>query len=419
MAGRPRITPGLRGGGVGGVAAHSSDTRATPKPAERPSRGLLSFGLHFLAGGVGGTVGAAVTCPLEVVKTRLQSSFHYQTYRNGVAVPPPVLTAFRQNPPRAAYDHMRHVVHILRDIRRSEGIRALWRGLGPTLIGVVPSRAIFFATYNQTKTVLTGWQSPPPTAAAEVDAAAAAAAAAEPYALTSPFVHIGAAGVAGVLTATSTNPVWLIKTRLQLQSSAPGAAASTPTVYANSWACLRTVLRDEGFRGLYRGLTASFLGIGENVIQFATYEYLKSRLRRHREHQQAQIDGKAGARRGVAAPPPPPSVARSQQLGDTVMTAGLSKLIAAGLTYPHEVLRTRLRQHPDASGHIKYRGVFQAAVLIYREEGLPGLYGGMAAHLMRVVPNAVILFLCYEGVVELYEAYAARCATKPSLDARR
>ena len=30
--------------------------------------------IQFFAGGMGGTVGAIVTCPLEVVKTRLQSS---------------------------------------------------------------------------------------------------------------------------------------------------------------------------------------------------------------------------------------------------------------------------------------------------------------------------------------------------------
>lgn len=32
--------------------------------------------IHFMAGGIGGTVGAVITCPLEVVKTRLQSSIY-------------------------------------------------------------------------------------------------------------------------------------------------------------------------------------------------------------------------------------------------------------------------------------------------------------------------------------------------------
>ena len=34
-----------------------------------------------------------------------------------------------------------------------------------------------------------------------------------------------------------------------------------------------------------------------------------------------------------------------------------------------------------------------------REEGLRGLYCGLGAHLVRVVPNSAIMFLVYEAVV--------------------
>jgi solute carrier family 25 protein 33/36 len=34
-----------------------------------------------------------------------------------------------------------------------------------------------------------------------------------------------------------------------------------------------------------------------------------------------------------------------------------------------------------------------------REEGLRGLYSGLGAHLIRVVPNSAIMFLVYEAVV--------------------
>ena len=74
--------------------------------------------------------------------------------------------------------------------------------------------------------------------------------------------------------------------------------------------------------------------------------------------------------------------------------------MAAILTYPHEVVRTRLRQTPQ-NGVRKYVGLWQTASLIYKEEGMAALYGGMTAHLMRVVPNAAILFFCYELVVKL------------------
>jgi solute carrier family 25 protein 33/36 len=47
----------------------------------------------------------------------------------------------------------------------------------------------------------------------------------------------------------------------------------------------------------------------------------------------------------------------------------------------------------------KYTKLWQTAALIYREEGMAALYGGMTAHLMRVVPNAAILFFTYEFIV--------------------
>jgi len=67
-------------------------------------------------------------------------------------------------------------------------------------------------------------------------------------------------------------------------------------------------------------------------------------------------------------------------------------------------LRTRLRQSPElADGKSKYTSLIQASKLIYKEEGLIALYGGMTAHLMRVVPNAAIMLFCYEAVVAAFQ----------------
>jgi hypothetical protein len=45
--------------------------------------------------------------------------------------------------------------------------------------------------------------------------------------------------------------------------------------YKHSFDCARTVLREEGIRGLYRGLSASLLGLSESTFQFVMYEYFK------------------------------------------------------------------------------------------------------------------------------------------------
>ena len=71
-------------------------------------------GIHFLAGGVAGTIGAAITCPLEVVKTRLQSSLYKQ----------PVLS--NKGIVSQTIGHINGVFSILSGIYRNEGVRALW-----------------------------------------------------------------------------------------------------------------------------------------------------------------------------------------------------------------------------------------------------------------------------------------------------
>ncbi len=75
----------------------------------------------------------------------------------------------------------------------------------------------------------------------------------------------------------------------------------------------------------------------------------------------------------------------SGKLSSMVGAAGVAKLVASLITYPHEVVRTRLRQQPEPGQRAKYTGLVQTVKLVYREEGLAALYGGLSAHLLRVV----------------------------------
>nr|CAG8446716.1 14563_t:CDS:2 [Entrophospora candida] len=318
--------------------------------------------IHFVAGGLGGMVGAIVTSPLDVVKTRLQSSY-YQSSSSNLNI---TKQTGRHIP---VLGHFIETGKILIGVYRIEGPRALFKGLGPNLVGVVPARAINFFTYGNGKRILIELNDGKETS----------------------LIHLTAAITAGITTSTVTNPIWLVKTRMQLQSS--NKSPQTLTKYKNSLDCIRKVIKNEGFIGLYKGLSASYLGVAESTIQWVLYESFKSKFAEKREKE--RINKRNSSDSLVT------------QLDnnfnwlwiDNLLAAGSAKLMAACITYPHEVIRTRMRQLPGENGVLKYKGLIQCIKTVFKEEGFKAFYGGMSAHMMRVVPNAAIMFFCYESIL--------------------
>ena len=51
------------------------------------------------------------------------------------------------------------------------------------------------------------------------------------------------------------------------------------------------------------------------------------------------------------------------------------------------------------NGKVKYTGLLQTLRLVIHEEGVGSLYGGLSAHLMRVIPNAAVMFFIYEAAL--------------------
>lgn len=307
---------------------------------------------------IGGMTAATLTSPLDVLKTRLQSDYYQaQLAATRVARHTPPLSTLSL--PRSALLHFRETFQILFSIHRVEGWRALFKGLGPNLVGVVPARAINFYTYGNGKRIISQYLNNGQEAA---------------------WVHLCAAATAGIVTSTATNPIWVVKTRLQLDKShAEKTGTQAVRQYRNSLDCTMQTLRKEGIRGLYRGLSASYLGVTESTLQWVLYEQMKSYLRRRESRLLA-----SGRQRTAWDE----SIDWSGKVG----AAGSAKLFAAIVTYPHEVVRTRLRQAPMENGRMKYTGLVQCFSTIWKEEGVASLYGGLTPHLLRVVPSAAIMF---------------------------
>lgn len=307
--------------------------------------------VHFVAGGIGGMAGAICTSPFDVVKTRLQSDVYRSSYLH---------TMKSQNIILQAGQHFKETFGIINNVYKNEGFRALFKGLGPNLVGVIPARSINFFTYGVGKDFISKNFNNGEEAA---------------------WVHLIAAVNAGLVTSTATNPIWLVKTRLQLDKA-------SSKQYKNSWDCIKTVLKHEGIAGLYKGLMASYLGSVESTLQWVLYEQMKTiisqkALQREQEgRERTKLDSflEWSARSG---------------------SAGFAKFIASMITYPHEVIRTRLRQAPLEHGRPKYTGVIQCFKLVVKEEGLASMYGGLTPHLLRTVPNSIIMFGTWELVIKL------------------
>ncbi|GFZ47833.1 Uncharacterized mitochondrial carrier [Saitozyma sp. JCM 24511] len=387
----------------------SPSSSTPPSTTAPPSKKQLSGWKHSAAGSLGGMTGAIVTSPFDVVKTRLQSDlFKHSTTaypRKGARV-----TA-KSVPARSGLAgglwHFWDTMVMIRRIGVEEGWRALYKGLGPSLVGIIPARAINFYFYPTSKAYLAKQF---PNAPTEKPGQTAE---------DSPLIHLSAAVVAGIMTATGTNPIWVVKTRLQLSarkktlpasfySAIPSPTSPLPRPIATSAAALSAsasamtgshahataarpspanalsmtldIVRHEGIRGLYRGLSASYLGVSEGVIQWVLYERFK----------------RIGKTTSPHLDEPRPVLS---YIGSIVGASGGAKAVASLLTYPHEVIRTRLRQ-PAVHGVKKYTGLLQTLKLVLAEEGVHALYGGLTAHMFRVVPNAACMFLIYEVVAE-------------------
>ncbi|KAI3817214.1 hypothetical protein L1987_11003 [Smallanthus sonchifolius] len=189
--------------------------------------------------------------PLDVIKTRMQVYGIPDAHRKGSVI-----------------------VTSLKTIIREDGPRGLYRGLSPTLAALLPNWAVYFTVYGQLKELLDSHG-------------------------------------AGAATAVTTNPLWVVKTRLQTQGDRVGVVP-----YTSISSALRHIVHQDGFKGLYRGLVPSLAGISHVAIQFPAYEKIKFYLLK-----------------GL----PDHKTTRDLSPGRLAIASSMSKILASLPTYPHEV----------------------------------------------------------------------------------
>jgi len=221
-----------------------------------------------------------------------------------------------------------------RHIFERGGLRGFFRGITAIASGAAPAHALYFSSYEYCKR-LTKYTD-------------------RKYA---PLIYAMSGGVATILMDGVMTPMDTIKQRRQLCIKN----------YTSNWDCFRTVSRLEGYRALYAGYTTTlFMNVPFHAIYLNIYEVLRGHLQ----------------------------IPEQYNLQGHILAGSGAGVVAAGLTNPLDVAKTRLQTQGDVGLH--YRGMVHALQEIWREEGPRGFSRGISARMLFHSLSAGILWTTYE-----------------------
>ncbi|THG98542.1 hypothetical protein EW026_g3663 [Hermanssonia centrifuga] len=300
----------------GGVSASVSPT-TTMSIMHQVFNSAYNFGL----GGIAGAFGATIVYPIDLVKTRMQNQRS---------------TVVGQLLYKNSMDCVRKVFH-------NEGFLGFYRGLGPQLIGVAPEKAIKLSV----NAFIRSRAMDPETGRIKL------------------MWELIAGGSAGGCQVVFTNPLEIVKIRLQMQGEAAKLEGAVPKGAAH-------IIRQLGLVGLYKGASACLLrDIPFSAIYFPAYAHLKKDIFN---------EGYNG---------------KQLSFVETLTSAAVAGMPAAYFTTPADVVKTRL-QTEAKTGQTHYKGMADAFVKIYREEGFKAFFKGGPARIIRSSPQFGFTLVAYE-----------------------
>ncbi|KAJ3364958.1 Mitochondrial oxaloacetate carrier protein [Allomyces javanicus] len=205
---------------------------------------------------------------------------------------------------------------------------------------------------------------------------------------------------AACIAATFTNPMEVVKTRLQLQGElmrrheASSTTSSFTRVYRSAPHAFGVILRSEGVRGLQRGLFPAYLyQCVMNGIRLGGYEPVKHAI--NAGVVRAQYSGWA------------PVAAVATNVIDPIVPvlSGFTCGIAAALCgSPLFLVKTRLQAYssdPRLAGigaQHRYKSTAHAMMAVVKEGGVKNLWRGATASMMRTGVGSAVQLSSYDAI---------------------
>lgn len=212
-----------------------------------------------------------------------------------------------------------------------EGFSSLYAGYESALIGTAYSNAVYFYLYQLFNEL------------------------ARKVTLHNPLHlidNIVVAALSGAATAVASNPIWVVNTRMSLNAKSGEAKSVLATAIE--------MVQKEGFSSLFAGVIPSLVLVANPVINYVLFERIILAL-------------------------------KSKKLsGLQIFLIGcFSKLIAAFLTHPTLVIKTRMQANKDDADMSMVAAISQ----IIQKEGFKGLFAGLSTKLAHSVLTSALLFL--------------------------
>ncbi|GAO13088.1 uncharacterized protein UV8b_03466 [Ustilaginoidea virens] len=297
----------------------SNDARKPPTAA-----------VNLIAGGGAGMMEALACHPLDTIKVRMQLSRR----------------ARQPGAPKRGF------VKTGAEIVRKETPLGLYKGLGAVLTGIVPKMAIRFTSFEAYKQLL-----------------------ADEGGRVSGRATFAAGLAAGVTEAVAVvTPMEVIKIRLQAQHHSMADPLDIPK-YRNAAHALYTVVREEGFGALYRGVSLTALRQGTNqAVNFTAYSYFKDWLKKWQ----------------------PQYEATNLPSWQTTLIGLVSGAMGPLSNAPIDTIKTRLQKTPAQPGVSAWARITQISADMFKQEGVHAFYKGITPRIMRVAPGQAVTFTVYE-----------------------
>jgi solute carrier family 25 (mitochondrial S-adenosylmethionine transporter), member 26 len=242
---------------------------------------------------------------------------------------------------------------------RAGGLSGIYRGVGSALVGSAPGAALFFVTYDSSKRFLLQRAHDAgriPTATGEAELVKA-----KQVDLSEPAVHMVAATLGEVAACAVRVPTEVVKQRAQaLQARGSKEALSQ----------ILELRKRHGFvmmwRELYRGWSITIMReVPFTVIQFPLWEALKEWRRRSSGH-------------------------KTISAMESALFGSLAGAVAAGITTPLDVLKTRMMLGREKIG------IWRLTESILRDSGPRAFFAGIGPRVFWISAGGAIFLGSYQ-----------------------